>query len=168
MSVVDTTVPGQTETLRFELALAHAPQTVWRALSTPELLSQWLLPTTDLTLAPGAPFTLQAPPQPGWNGRVLCRVLEVEELRRLRIRWVVGELDTIVTMTLEADGVGSRLHIEHTGFASTQKANFGGARYGWRQFTGRLTALFDDTVLHRNSSQTANTPGADASDGDKR
>ena len=39
---------------------------------------EWLLPVVDLTLEPGAAFTFNAQPQPGWDGIVNCRFLEIE------------------------------------------------------------------------------------------
>jgi len=107
------------------------------------LLQQWLLPTIGFSLQTGADFTLQAPPQPGWDGVVHCRVLEVQTLERLRYAWVVGELDTIVTFTLVPTETGTRLTLVQTGFRPEQKQNFGGARYGWRMMGERLEAALE-------------------------
>ena len=38
----------------FEFDLNHPPKKVWRALTDPALLAQWLLPVIDLELVPGA------------------------------------------------------------------------------------------------------------------
>jgi uncharacterized protein YndB with AHSA1/START domain len=53
MTAVDTTVRTQSEAISFEFDLQHAPEKVWRALSDPELLSQWLLPVVGLTFELG-------------------------------------------------------------------------------------------------------------------
>jgi uncharacterized protein YndB with AHSA1/START domain len=140
MTVTDTTLRDQTDAIAFEIDLHHAPEKVWRALTDPVLLSEWLLPAVGFTLDAGAPFRLQAPPLPGWDGIVNCRVLEIDAPRRLRYSWVVGEgfLDTVVTFTLAATPSGSRLTIVQSGFREDQKKNFGGARYGWRLMGTRL------------------------------
>jgi len=143
MKPVDTTAPSQSESLAFRLDLPHAPEKVWRALTDPEMLSEWLLPVAGLELAPGSAFTLQAPPQPGWDGTVHCRLLGIEPGRELRYAWVVGELDTVVTLTLGPVAGGTRLTIVQSGFRPDQKRNFGGARYGWRMMGERLFALLD-------------------------
>lgn len=39
----------------------------------------------------GAAFTLQAPPQPGWDGTVSCAFAEIETHRKLSYTWVVGD-----------------------------------------------------------------------------
>jgi len=90
MTVVDTTDRSQTESITFEFDLSHSPQKVWRALTDPKLLTEWLLPVVGLELAPGAEFTFKAPPQPEWDGIVNCRFLEIEPRKKLRLgvgRW---------------------------------------------------------------------------------
>lgn len=141
MTLTDTTVPTQSESISFELALHHAPDKVWRALTDPALLTQWLLPVVGLRLTPGATFTLQAPPQPGWDGSVHCRLKEIETERRISYTWAVGDLDTLVTFELTPTASGTHLSIVQSGFKEHQKKNFGGARYGWRLMGGRLVDL---------------------------
>lgn len=140
MKPTDLTAPSQTDTLAFESHLPHAPGKVWRALTEPALLAEWLLPVIGLELAPGADFRFQAQPQPGWDGVVSCRMLVVEAERQLRYTWCVGEMDTVVTFTLSPTETGTRLSIVHAGFKTHQKQNFGGARYGWNRMG---SALFD-------------------------
>ncbi|MBE7447475.1 MAG: SRPBCC domain-containing protein [Kofleriaceae bacterium] len=143
MSVTDTTPRGQTDTLSLEVELPHAPEKVWRALTDPALLAEWLLPVVEGELAAGAAFTFQTQPFPGWDGTVRCQVLEREPPRRLRYSWTVGdlELDTIVTFTLTPTAAGTRLVIAQAGFQPAQKQNFGGARYGWKMMAGKLIEL---------------------------
>lgn len=145
MKPVDRTAKGQTETLVFELTLAHSPAKVWRALTEPALLAEWLLPAVGFGLAPGTEFTLQTAPVGGWDGVVRCRLLEVEAPRRIAYAWVVGDLDTVVTFTLEPAPAGSRLTIAQSGFGPAQKQNFGGARYGWNLMGGELFELLART-----------------------
>ena len=144
MNPIDTTAPSQTESLTFEFELRHPPEKVWRALTTPALLAEWLLPVMDLQLEPRAAFTFKTQPYPGWDGTVNCRILEVETHRKLSYTWVVGEmLDTVVTFTLAPTATGTRLSLVHSGFKPDQKQNFGGARYGWRMMGGKLETLLE-------------------------
>ena len=48
MNLIDKTVRSQTETISFEFDLHHSPEKVWRALTDPVLLAEWLLPVVDL------------------------------------------------------------------------------------------------------------------------
>ena len=143
MTVNDRTARGQATTLEFEFDLPHPPERVWRALTEPALLSEWLLPVVALELQPGSEFTFRTQPMPGWDGRVNCRMLEIEERRKLRYTWTVGDgvLDTVVTFTLEPTPSGTLLSLVQSGFRPDQKQNFGGARYGWRMMGGKLAEL---------------------------
>jgi uncharacterized protein YndB with AHSA1/START domain len=141
MNFTDTTAPSQSESLSFEFDLPHAPEKVWRALTDPALLAEWLLPVVDLELQPGAAFTMKAPPHPGWDGVVNGRFLEIEPQRKLCYAWVVGDIDTVVTFTLTPTASGTRLSLVQSGFRPDQKQNFGGARYGWKMMGGKLVDL---------------------------
>ncbi len=143
MKFAETTAPAQTEALSFVFDLPHPPEKVWRALTQPELLSEWLLPAFDFAPVPGAAFTFRTDPQPGWDGVVNCEMLEVEPHRKLRWSWVVGEIDTVVTFTLEPTDAGTRLNVVQSGFKANQRQNFGGARYGWRMMGGKLVELLE-------------------------
>jgi uncharacterized protein YndB with AHSA1/START domain len=132
------TAPSQTESLSFEFDLPHAPEKVWRALTDPVLLAEWLLPVVDLQLEPGAAFTFKTQAYPGWDGTVQCRFVEIEVHRKLRYTWTVPFLDTVVTFTLTPTASGTRLSLVQSGFASDQKREFGGARYGWKMLGERL------------------------------
>jgi uncharacterized protein YndB with AHSA1/START domain len=131
--------------MSFQFDVPHSPQKVWRALTDPALLAEWLLPVLDHKLEPGAAFTFKAQPQPGWDGTVNCRFLEIEPQRKISWRWVVGDIDTVVTFTLTPTGGGSgtRLFLVHSGFKTDQKRNFAGARYGWKMMSEKLVDLLD-------------------------
>jgi len=145
MKPLDKTAPSQTGSVSFEFDLHHRPEKVWRALTDPALLTEWLLPVVELHLEPGSTFAFKAPPFPDWDGTVSCRVLEVEEHRLLSYAWVVGpmEIDTVVTFTLTPTATGTRLSLVQSGFKPDQKQNFGGARYGWNMMGGKLVDLLE-------------------------
>ena len=141
MNPSDKTAPSQTGSIAFEFDLQHAPEKVWRALTDPVLLTEWLLPVVGLKLEPGAAFTFKTEPHPGWDGSVNCRMLEIEAHKRLSYRWVVGDIDTVMTFTLTPVGAGTQLSIVQSGFKVDQKQNFGGARYGWNMMGEKLFDL---------------------------
>jgi uncharacterized protein YndB with AHSA1/START domain len=143
MNPIDKTALSQTESISFEFDLNHPPEKVWRALTDPVLLAEWLLPVVDLKLElePGSAFTFRTQPYPGWDGTVSCRVLEIEAQRKLSYSWAVPFLDTVVTFTLTPTPSGTRLSLVQSGFKSDQKREFGGARYGWKLMGGKLVDL---------------------------
>ena len=143
MNPTDKTAEPQARSLSFELDLHHPPEKVWRALTDPALLAEWLLPVVDLDLelVPDATFTFRTQPYPGWDGTVNCRILAIEPLQKLSYAWTVPFLDTVVTFTLTPTASGTHLSIVQSGFKPEQKREFGGARYGWKMMGGKLVDL---------------------------
>ena len=103
----------------------HPPEKVWRALTTPELMAQWLMPN-DFEPTVGHRFTFQGQPieQTGFSGVVACEVLEVVPPVRLQYSWTDANppegtavpADWTITWTLQEEGTGTRLLLEHAGF----------------------------------------------------
>jgi uncharacterized protein YndB with AHSA1/START domain len=125
--------------------LPHEPAKVWRALTDPALMAQWLM-KTDMPAEAGKAFTFRAEPMPNWDGIVHSEILELEPQRRLRYTWKGGpaaiQLDTVVTWSLVPVAGGTRLELEHSGFKATTGPAYGGAKYGWERNVGeRMTAL---------------------------
>jgi uncharacterized protein YndB with AHSA1/START domain len=141
LSLTDTTAPAQTESISFEFDLPHSPAKVWRALTDPALLTEWLLPVTGLDLQRGAAFTFRTQAYPGWDGTVNCRILEIEPQRKISYTWIAADIDTVVTFTLAPTPSGTRLSLVQSGFKPEQKRNSGGARYGWKMMGGKLVDL---------------------------
>jgi uncharacterized protein YndB with AHSA1/START domain len=143
MSPADEAARSHTASIAFDLELHHTPEKVWRALTDPALLAEWLLPAVGLELEPGAGFMFKREPLPGWDGTVHCRLLEIEAHRKLSYTWVVGDMDidTVVTFTLTSTASGARLSLVQSGFKPDQKQESGGARYGWKMMGGKLADL---------------------------
>lgn len=79
--------------------LPDPPHSVWRALTSPDLLSQWLLPMargnkTDERAdgGPGADFSLDGS-ECGLSQRIDCTVLDSDPPHFLRIGWAEWEGD---------------------------------------------------------------------------
>jgi uncharacterized protein YndB with AHSA1/START domain len=141
MIATDETTQRQSLSLDFDLP--HPPAKVWRALTDPALLAEWLMPVIGFELRPGASFTFrtQAPPQSGWDGTVDCRLVAAEPYRTLSYSWCVPFMETVVTFTLTPNETGTRLSLVQSGFALDQKRELGGARHGWTSMAGRLSDL---------------------------
>lgn len=96
----------------------YPPDRVWRALTDPAALSEWLMPT-DFQPRIGHKFQFRAFPVPGWRGVVDCEVLEFDPPHRMVLSWAGHENmkhPTKVSWTLEAAEGGTRLTLEHAGF----------------------------------------------------
>jgi len=103
------TTSAETKAISMEFDLPHATEKVWRALTEPKLLAQWLM-ATDLRPVVGDSFTFKSDPTPWWDGIVHCEVLELDLNKRLRYSWRSGagasSLDTVVTWTLTPTSSG--------------------------------------------------------------
>lgn len=134
------------ESLEFAFELRHPPAKVWRALTDPVLLSEWLLPIVELKLERGAAFRFKTPQSyPGWDGTVDCKLLELEPMKKIAYTWTVPMLDTVVTFTIEPTATGTQVHLVQSGFTVDQQRESGGARYGWTMMTDKLIALLERT-----------------------
>jgi uncharacterized protein YndB with AHSA1/START domain len=100
-----------------EVEYPAAPEHVWRALTDPDLLREWLM-ENNFRAEVGARCEFRMPPRPGFSGVIACEVMEVEPHRRLVYTWDGGGSwgKTIVVWTLEPTGAGTRLRLEHRGF----------------------------------------------------
>jgi len=115
-----------------ERDLAFPLDRVWRALTQPHLISEWLM-RNDFAPVLGQRFTLSG----DW-GSVDCEVLEIEPQRTLAYRWDAMGLESIVTWTLTPTSAGTHLRMEQAGFRPDQDQAFHGARFGWQKFFGEL------------------------------
>ena len=97
----------------------HSIERVWRALTEPSELSQWLMACDGFEPRVGNRFVLRARPQPGWRGFVECEVTLCEPPSKLAYTWVGndGQAPMLVTWTLEPTPRGTRLRLCHAGFA---------------------------------------------------
>ena len=136
---------SENRTLRLDFDFAAPPEKVWRALTDPKLLAEWLLPVIGFELVPGTAFTFKTQPHPGWDGVVNCKILELDEPRKISYAWAVPFLDAVVTFTLAPTPSGTRLSLVQSGFKASQKQEFGGARYGWKMMGEKLVDLLART-----------------------
>jgi uncharacterized protein YndB with AHSA1/START domain len=99
----------------------YPPERVWRAITDPKLVSQWLM-ETDFQPAVGHRFQFRARGNPLWDGVVDCEVVEVEPPRKLVYTWTDSwkihrnSKPMLVTWRLDPVEGGTRLRLTHTGF----------------------------------------------------
>ncbi|MET9962871.1 SRPBCC domain-containing protein [Streptomyces sp. NPDC006326] len=128
--------PKHPDTIHCDQFIGHPPARVWRALTEPELHAKWWA-AGDVRPVVGHRFTLDMGP---W-GHQACEVLAVEPERLLRYSFAPGTLDTTVTWRLQAEGTGTRLFLEHSGFdldSPLGKAAFDGMGHGWPGVLARI------------------------------
>ena len=131
--------PTDTRTVMVEREFPHPPEKLWRALTQPHLIEEWLM-KNDFAPVVGHRFNLRG----DWGGVLDCEVRVVDPNRTLTYSWdfvhddAAYNLTSVVTFTLSPTTGGTRLRMEQTGFRPDQPQAYGGARVGWKQFLGKL------------------------------
>jgi uncharacterized protein YndB with AHSA1/START domain len=126
--------PTATEALSVvvEREIPHPPERIWRALTQPHLIEEWLM-KSDFKPVVDHRFKFSA----DW-GSVDSQVLAVEPNRVLSYTWAAMGLESVVTWTLTPTSAGTRLRMEHSGFRPDQQQAYQGAQYGWKKFFAAL------------------------------
>jgi uncharacterized protein YndB with AHSA1/START domain len=127
----------ETRSVVVEREFPFPPEKIWRALTQPHLIEEWLM-KNDFKPVLGHRFNLRRTPQPDFNVVVDCQVLEIEPIKTLSYTWAAFDLESVVTWTLTPTSVGTRLRMEQSGFRPDQRQAYGGAKVGWRQFLANL------------------------------
>jgi uncharacterized protein YndB with AHSA1/START domain len=127
----------QTRSVIVEREMPYPPEKLWRALTQPQLIEEWLM-KNDFKPVVGHSFTLRMDPQPNWNGVIDCEVLVVEPNKTLSYTWGTLGLKSVVTLTLAPTRTGTQLRMEQSGFGPDQNQAFQGAKFGWQKFLGAL------------------------------
>jgi uncharacterized protein YndB with AHSA1/START domain len=122
-----------------EREMPYPPEKVWRALTQPHLIEEWLM-RNDFKPIVGHGFNLRA----DW-GVVDCRVLAVEPDKKLSYTWGAYGLESVVTWTLTPTSAGTRLRMEQSGFRPDQSQAYQGAKYGWQKFFAKLEQVLAQT-----------------------
>jgi uncharacterized protein YndB with AHSA1/START domain len=132
---------AETRTVIVERELAHPPEKIWRALTQPHLIEEWLM-KSDFKPVVGHHFNFRADYLP--NGALDCEVLAVEPNKKLSYTWhsasdnAAYNIESVVTFTLTPTSSGTHVRMEQSGFLLEQKQAFGGAHAGWKQFLAKL------------------------------
>ena len=122
----------ETKSVVIERDFAHPPEKLWRALTTPHLIEEWLM-KNDFVPALGHTFKLSG----DW-GHADCKVLEIEPNKTLSYTWDAMGLESVVTFALTPSANGTHLRVEQAGFPKTAAQAYAGATYGWQSFLGKL------------------------------
>jgi uncharacterized protein YndB with AHSA1/START domain len=134
----------ETRSVVVERELPYPPEKIWRALTQPHLIEEWLM-KNDFNPRVGHRFNLRRTPKPDVNIVVDCQVLVVEPNRTLSYTWSAFDLESVVTWTLTATSTGTHLRMEQSGFRPDQKLAYGGARGGWQNFFANLEQVLART-----------------------
>ncbi len=122
----------ETRTVVVERELPYPLEKIWRALTQPHLIEEWLM-KTDFEPVADRKFKLTG----DW-GAVDCQVLKMQPMTTLSYSWAAHGLESVVTWTLTPTGKGTNLRMEQSGFRPDQERAYQGAKMGWGNFFARL------------------------------
>lgn len=144
MTEVQAAASSQSElrTVTVERDIPHPPAKLWRALTQPHLIEEWLM-KNDFRAEVGHRFNLRGE----WGGVLDCEVLDIDEPTSLSYSWnyrhedPAFDLTSVVTFTLTPTATGTHLRMDQSGFRPNQKQAYGGAFAGWKGFLDKLETL---------------------------
>ena len=122
----------ETLTVVVEREISYPPEKIWRALTQPHLIEEWLM-KNDFKPVVDHRFSLRG----DW-GSVDCQVLAIEPNKTLSYTWGALGLESVVTWTLTPTSTGTHLRMEQSGFRPDQEQAFQGAKFGWGKFFANL------------------------------
>ena len=123
---------AETRSVVVEREIPCPPEKIWRALTQPHLIEEWLM-KNDFKPVVDHRFNLRA----DW-GSIDCQVRTVEPNKTLSYTWGAFGLESVVTWTLTPTSTGTHLRMEHAGFRPDQPQAYSGAKYGWQRFLASL------------------------------
>jgi uncharacterized protein YndB with AHSA1/START domain len=126
-----------------EIVIDAPPAVVWAIVTEARHLAGWFSDEAEIDLHPGGRMLLT------WHGHGTYegRVETVDPPRRFAFRWQTREggfsdtNSTLVVMTLEAMGTGTRLRVVESGFAELPWSEDARAAYADENTKGWLTEL---------------------------
>ena len=142
---------AETKDIVLDEVFPHGPATIWKALTSAQLIARWLMPPTGFEAVVGNTFTFQTTPGGNWDGVIHCRVLEVVAFRRLVYAWKGGDarntgygapLDTTVTWSLTPVEAGTRIQLVHAGFVLPRNESaYTVMSGGWKKVVRQLDEI---------------------------
>jgi uncharacterized protein YndB with AHSA1/START domain len=130
-----TQTAAEARTVVVEREIPHAPEKIWRALTVPHLIEEWLM-KNDFEPVVDRKFNLTG----DW-GAVDCQVLKVQPRRTLSYSWAAQGLESVVTWTLTPTSKGTTLRMEQSGFRTDQEQFYQGATVGWGNLFAKLEQI---------------------------
>jgi uncharacterized protein YndB with AHSA1/START domain len=147
----DAALKSDTQDIVVDEVFPHAPETIWKVLTTGELIGRWLMAATGFEPVKGKHFTFQTTPAGAWDGVIHCLVLDSVPHERLIYEWRGGDdgnvgygsrLNTVVDLTLSRVEGGTRIRLVHSGFVLPRNETaFKTMSNGWKTVVQRIDAI---------------------------
>ncbi|MDH4178022.1 MAG: SRPBCC domain-containing protein [Myxococcales bacterium] len=129
--------------------LPAAPETVFRALTEPDLYARWMGPegstTTvqEMNVVPGGQFAFVVSLPNGVSVRLSGTYLEVDPPRRLVHTWQVEGEEAVTTVTIGLNPFDAETHVVLTHEGFTDEIDLLRNKGGWEHQLDRLARLLE-------------------------
>ena len=145
---------SDTQDIVVDEVFPHDPETIWKTLTSGDLIGRWLMKPTGFEAMAGKSFTFQTTPAGQWDGIIHCQVLEAVPNERLVYSWQGGHesntgygspLNTVVTWILEKAQHGTRLRLVHSGFVTPRNDSaLKTMGDGWKKIMPSIAAIANE------------------------
>jgi len=136
------------EKIEKKVSINAPAEKVWKALTEPKQLGEWMMMPTTFEPVVGKEFTFKAEGMEGWDGYFHCIVREVEVNKKLVYTWNSGMInaETLVTILISETEGQTELTLIHTGWenlpAEMRSQMIDGHSKGWdERFVKKLSEL---------------------------
>lgn len=141
-------VKADTQAIVVDEVFPHAPEIIWKALTSGDLIGRWLMEPKGFEPVAGNQFTFQTTPAGQWDGTIRCEIMEVVPNELLSYAWRGGhesnegygsKLETLVTFVLAHAEGGTRLRLIHSGFVLPDNDTaYRNMSQGWKKVVSNL------------------------------
>ncbi|WP_417359251.1 SRPBCC family protein [Galbibacter sp.] len=104
------------DAIEVNLVLNSPLKTIWDAITKPEIMAKWYFKVQGFELKQRCEFYFYEPN--GENFKHVCKILEIDPMRRLRHTWTYPEISkgvSIVSWDLFKEGSYTRIRLRHQG-----------------------------------------------------
>jgi uncharacterized protein YndB with AHSA1/START domain len=139
--------------IEVKLILNSPIETIWDAITKPEIMGKWYFKVNGFQLRQGCEFYFYEPR--GENFKHQCKIIEVEPLRRLRHTWTYPEISkgvSIVSWDLSKEGSYTGIRLKHQGIENLKdggealsKENF---EAGWEEIVKKSLPDYLKSTLY--------------------
>ncbi|MDB5135159.1 MAG: hypothetical protein JWP37_1762 [Mucilaginibacter sp.] len=145
--------------IKHQYFFAHPVETVWKYLTNPELMGQWLM-KNDFQPVVGHNFQFRTGAKAAidFDGIFYCKVLDIEPLKTLSYSWNCGPgegqitLESVVIWQLEPRENGTEVFLEHRGFAREENLDmYHGLMHGWLEKFQNIEKLLNTESYGTNA-----------------
>ena len=123
----------ETRSVVVEREIAYPPEKIWRALTQPHLIEEWLM-KNDFKPAMGHRFNLRG----DWGCVSIARCWRIEPNKTLSYTWDADGLEERRHLDAHADAHGNPSAHGASGLPAGSAAGLSGRQYGWQKFFANL------------------------------